>query len=246
MFSDPDEPSKLASPKTFLLTINRLLIKLQEDKNPSQHFSAAKQLFERFMNLLKLEHTSIAILKSSNIGKIKGRNKSIFQIQIFLGSIDINKDLMTENLNGRLISNHPVHIFDANGNISPSAFIPFCEFGEDRSKLGMKHDNFSVQVCNAFTPKIVTDQLCYEIDLQSYRSSDNYHLKKQLNAGLILVLDYNMDRVKYKDISNKIEDIEPTSIGTSFASTLFEYQNPKDVLVIIDGIGNLCMVNLIE
>ena len=246
MFSDPDEPSKLASPKTFLLTINRLLIKLQEDKNPSQHFLVAKQLFERFMNLLKLEHTSIAILKSSNIGKIKGRNKSIFQIQIFLGSIDINKDLMTENLNGRLISNHPVHIFDANGNISPSAFIPFCEFGEDRSKLGMKHDNFSVQVCNAFTPKIVTDQLCYEIDLQSYRSSDNYHLKKQLNAGLILVLDYNMDRVKYKDISNKIEDIEPTSIGTSFASTLFEYQNPKDVLVIIDGIGNLCMVNLIE
>ena len=150
---------------------------------------------------------------------------------------------MTENHNGRLISNHPVHIFDVNGNISPSAFIPFCEFGEDRSKLGKTHDNFSVPLCNAFTPKIVTEQLCYEIDLQSYRSSVISDLKKQLNAGLILVLDYNMDRVKYKDVSKNMEDIEHISNVTSFASTLFDYQNPEDVLVIIDGIGR---DNLIE
>ena len=131
--------------------------------------------------------------------------------------------------------------FDENGNISPSAFIPFCEFGEDRSKLGKTHDNFSVPLCNAFTPKIVTDQLCYEIDLQSYRSSVTSDLRKQLNSGLILVLDYNMDRVKYKDVSN---NEEPSSNGTtSFASTLFDYQNPEEVLVIIDGLGR---DNLIE
>ena len=143
---------------------------------------------------------------------------------------------MTENVDGRLISNHPAHIFDANGNISPSAFIPFCEFGEERSNLGKTHDNFSVPVCNSFTQKIFTDQLCYEIDLQSYRSTETFELKKQLNSGLILVLDYNMDRVKYKDISN---NVEPISNSTSFASTLFEYQNPQDVMVVIDGIGKL-------
>ena len=143
---------------------------------------------------------------------------------------------MTENVDGRLISNHPAHIFDANGNISPSAFIPFCEFGEERSNLGKAHDNFSVPVCNSFTQKIFTDQLCYEIDLQSYRSTETFELKKQLNSGLILVLDYNMDRVKYKDISN---NVEPISNSTSFASTLFEYQNPQDVMVVIDGIGKL-------
>ena len=143
---------------------------------------------------------------------------------------------MTENVDGRLISNHPAHIFDANGNISPSAFIPFCEFGEERSNLGKAHDNFSVPVCNSFTQKIFTDQLCYEIDLQSYRSTENFELKKQLNSGLVLVLDYNMDRVKYKDISN---NVEPISNSTSFASTLFEYQNPQDVMVVIDGIGKL-------
>ena len=138
-------------------------------------------------------------------------------------------------MEGRLISNHPVHIFDENGNISPSAFIPFCEFGEDRSNLGKKHENFNVPVCNAFTPKIVTDQLCYEIDLQSYRSNENSDLKKQLNSGLVLVLDYNLDRVKYKDISTN--NAVQVSQETSFASSLFEYQNPQDVLVIIDSIG---------
>ena len=195
------------------------------------------------MKLLNLEHSSIAILKSRKIGEKKIffcslRSSINVSVVLSLGSIDINKDLMTENLYGRLISNHPVHIFDANGNISPSAFIPFCEFGENRSKLGRKHDNFSVPVCNAFTPKLVTDQLCYEIDLQSYRSSLTSSLRKQLNFGLILVLDYNVDRVKYKDVFNSMEDIDTIANVTSFASTLFDYQNPKDVLVIIDGIGN--------
>ena len=56
-------------PKTFLLSINRLLIKLQDKEDLSQHFSVAKQLFERFMKLLNLEHSSIKILKSRKIGE---------------------------------------------------------------------------------------------------------------------------------------------------------------------------------
>ena len=71
MFSDPKEPSRLASPKTILLAINRLLIKLRKNKDRSQHSLVAKQLFERFMKLLNLEHNSIAILKSKSIGKMK-------------------------------------------------------------------------------------------------------------------------------------------------------------------------------
>merc|ERR1712073_18241 len=33
------------------------------------------------------------------------------------------------------ITNHPVHIFDEKGNLSPSAFIPFCQFGRNISTL---------------------------------------------------------------------------------------------------------------
>ena len=71
LLSNSDEPSRLASPKTVLLAINRLLIKLQENKDVSQHFSVGKQLFERFMKLFNLKHNSIAILKSRNIGQMK-------------------------------------------------------------------------------------------------------------------------------------------------------------------------------
>ena len=51
------------------------------------------------------------------------------------------------------IINHPVHIVDENNSLSPSAFIPFCEFGGDMSALGVKIDQFSVPVCNSFKAK---------------------------------------------------------------------------------------------
>ena len=34
-------------------------------------------------------------------------------------------------------NNHPVHIIDMEGNLSPSAFIPFCEFGGNMSIMGI-------------------------------------------------------------------------------------------------------------
>ena len=36
------------------------------------------------------------------------------------------------------------------------------------------------------------DQLCYEIDLEKYKSKDN--LKKDLKSGLVFFMDYNEDR----------------------------------------------------
>ena len=55
------------------------------------------------------------------------------------------------------ISNHPVHIIDENGEMSPSSFIPFCQIGD--RVLGVKRDDFPIPVCNIFRPKIFNDQL---------------------------------------------------------------------------------------
>ena len=89
------------------------------------------------------------------------------------------------------LSNHPVHIF-GNGRLSPSAFIPFCEFGLDKSKIGVKIDLFVDYVCNAFEPKIHDNQLCYEVDLNRYKDEKN--LERQLRDGLSIVLDFNVER----------------------------------------------------
>ena len=91
------------------------------------------------------------------------------------------------------ISNHPVHILNSDGNFSPSAFIPFCSFGEDI--LGVKVKEFDIPVCNIFKPKLQYDQLCYETDLEILINKKDTNIGElQRDIGLILVLDYNEDR----------------------------------------------------
>ena len=58
--------------------------------------------------------------------------------------------------------------------------------------LGEYIDEFDVTVCDIFEAKVHNDQLCYEVDLDSYK--DRLNIEKQLKNGLFLVIDYNEDR----------------------------------------------------
>ena len=90
------------------------------------------------------------------------------------------------------VTNHPVHIIDDKGALSPSAFIPFCSFGEDMETLGTRIEDFDIPICKSFQGKIKDDQLCYELDLQKLKNNTN--IEEQLKSGLFLALDYNEDR----------------------------------------------------
>ena len=90
------------------------------------------------------------------------------------------------------VSNHPVHMIDKNGSLSPSAFIPFCSFGGDFDAMGAYHSNFKVPVCNSFQPTVKDEQICYELDLEKYKNE--LFLVKQLQEGLVLYLDFNEDK----------------------------------------------------
>ena len=76
--------------------------------------------------------------------------------------------------------------------LNPSAFIPFCSFGNDLEIMGAKIDGFDDPVCNSFKTKIVKNQLCYEVDLEKFKSDNN--IVGQLENGLSLILDYNEDK----------------------------------------------------
>ena len=67
--------------------------------------------------------------------------------------------------------NHPVHILNNKGDFSPSAFIPFCSFGDEF--IGAKINGFDLPVCDIFKAKNVYDQICYETDLQKLKSNDS-------------------------------------------------------------------------
>ena len=97
------------------------------------------------------------------------------------------------------VSNHPVHILNSEGDFSPSAFIPFCFFGN--KKLGQYIDAFEVPVCNIFLAKIWNDQLCHEMDLNRFKDENN--IKSQLKNGITLVLDFNEERQLEKDTNQE-------------------------------------------
>ena len=63
--------------------------------------------------------------------------------------------------------------------------------------MGVKIDQFDGPVCNAFRTKIINDQLCYEVDLNTFANKNN--IKRELKLGFNFLLDYNEDRQVKKD-----------------------------------------------
>ena len=96
---------------------------------------------------------------------------------------------ISDNEENRRMINHPVHIIDDDGNLMPSAFIPFCFLGTNMSSLGTKIDKFSQPVCTKFMPVMLEGQLCYQLDLQKQG-----HFMKGEENGLTFLLDYNEDK----------------------------------------------------
>ena len=51
---------------------------------------------------------------------------------------------------------------------------------------------FNNHVCDSFEEKIRNDQLCYEVDLEKFKNENK--IKEQIKSGLVLLLDYNLER----------------------------------------------------
>ena len=107
---------------------------------------------------------------------------------ILQGSMDLQK-----------LTSHPVHLLSSNGNLNPTALVPFCSVSNNDLAMGVKIDRIDVAVCNSFRPKIIRDQLCYTVDLNE--------IKKKINSKRKLFftffIDYNEDReLSVKDYKN--------------------------------------------
>ena len=108
------------------------------------------------------------------------------------------------------ISNHPVHLIDSEGNLSPTALIPFCEFGGSMASLGIQIKEFEIPICTSFEPVIFKEQLCYQLDVNKYRNG----MKK--GAGLALLVDFNEDRhLSLNDEKNPVPDKQAITLSES-------------------------------
>ena len=92
--------------------------------------------------------------------------------------------------------NHPVHIHHPT---SVSAFIPFCFFGDDLDLTGRRIGELSVPVCDMFQEKVVNGQVCYEAEVNKYKTEANR--KDVLVQGLSLIIDTNDEY----DVKNLLE-----------------------------------------
>ena len=125
--------------------------------------------------------------------------------------------------------NHPVHIFTKEKEMSPSAFISYCEFGGNMSTVGIRIDNhFDYPVCNCFRDKILNDQLCYEVDLEKF--SDKQNIERELKLGFIFLLDYNEDR----QVSFNQDSINSNE---SFGDIIIESDPSQHAAIYLDTIG---------
>ena len=132
----------------------------------------------------------MASLQLPNCKKKSAAHKNGFEVLVCINADFVN-------------INHPVHIVTKSKQLSPSAFIPFCELGGNMSAMGVKIDQFDDPVCDSFQAKILNDQICYEIDLSTFKKGKE-NIEKELDLGFSFLMDYNEDRqVKCDKISHE-------------------------------------------
>ena len=105
------------------------------------------------------------------------------------------------------LSLHPIHLKpDTNGNLPPSALVPFCFYQEDHNRLGEeRHELQNLTKCDKFEPTILESQLCYSIDVTKLGRKAT---KTGKPSGLSLLLDPNPYHIRSTDVKAARNDQE--------------------------------------
>ena len=139
--------------------------------------------------------------------------KANTKANVDIGQFSLNDQMYPEDTESHKIINHPVHIWDNTlGHLSPSSFIPFCDFAGNPQKMGVKIDQFYSPICNSFNAKILNDQLCYEVDPNRFIDQGD---PESMSKGLTLFIDTNLERQYPKS--------KGTGLLSSFNEILYVY-----------------------
>ena len=205
------------SPAQIMLTLNRMMKVATTPRN---------KFFKNLAHKL-LEKTTSYFRSHSH----RTRNASLITEKGIGKNISTTKVLNLQNCLDLPKINHPVHIITKDNQISPSALIPFCDFGGDMSSVGVKIDQFDVPVCNSFQAKILNDQLCYEVDLNLYSNRDN--IINELKVGFYFLMDYNEDR----QLMISEDFMGETDKKLSLARSIAESQLSSNAIIYLDTVG---------
>ena len=130
-----------------------------------------------------------------------------------------------------IVNNHPVHIIDNDGKMSPSSFIPFCTFGNKMLEMGRNFSQFNQPVCSSFQRKIFKDQLCYSVDVTEVLEEQD--ASENMNIGLVFLYDNNVERVLHIEEEN--EGKGRNTIG--FLNNFVSLEETEKTLIYINSLG---------
>ena len=94
------------------------------------------------------------------------------------------------------VSNHPMHPI-MNGQVMPSAFIPFCSYATNVAK---SYHSSGFPACNSFKPVVIEGEQCFQMVLDK-----NEETKSGKDGGIIILLDTNNDRSVNPMLQNLIK-----------------------------------------
>ena len=96
--------------------------------------------------------------------------------------------------------------------------------------MGATVSLFEVPVCNSFKPKILNDQLCYQVDLNRYSNMNNR--VRELESGFAFIMDFNKDRQVrfFKEFKNGTEE--------GLVNWISESNHDESAFIYLDTIGN--------
>ena len=200
------------------------------DNCPADHWynwNVWLEFYTDLFNNFSIRNALLTLSRISTSSKSKGRMEFELSKRLFRklsNSINLPGGSGGSGVSG--VNNHPVHILDPEGKMSPSAFIPFCYFGK-KVKNRNNFSRFREPVCSIFQQRIFKDQVCYEVDLKKEeKTSENMHL------GLGFLYDNNEERF--------VGDLQEERGGgeeLGFMNNFVTFEETEKTLVYINSLG---------
>ena len=121
----------------------------------------------------------------------------------------------------RELSFHPIHLTpDNEGNLPPSALVPFCSYQGDSVLLVQERPELdNLTICDKFKPTVLEGQLCFSRDIAKLGKKQT---KSGKSEGLFLLFDPNPYQLNAteKKVEDSQTDDQPFKV---FIHTLSQY-----------------------
>ena len=99
-------------------------------------------------------------------------------------------------------------------------------------------DGFSEPVCNIFRKKIVDGQVCYEADVNQFKSNIT-HWEDALQKGFGLIVDTNDEY----DVKNLVRRIKPETTSRTY-SIYKQNKKGNSLRILLKSISNFDIINI--